>query len=187
MQKKDKEDSGEENYAPEEETKKPKKSATKKKGKKKSKIDATPVETNEVNVTKQVIAEARQRQFMDLTEHCFKRIKHPSESIDFITEDSLRRALNVHDIEGVNDRVLTIMMEMAKEAQFSSQKAASKVQKKKSTTKGSSAQQANPTGAVQMIDTSISANQEEDEQVAKAARAELARLKQEYIAAQAKD
>ena len=52
----------------------------------------------------------------ELTGYAFRRLKHPASTIDFITVDSLRRALNVYDVKDVSDKVLTIMMEMAKEA-----------------------------------------------------------------------
>ena len=51
--------------------------------------------------------ESRERQFGELADYAFKRIKHPSESIEFITEDSLRRALNIYDIRNVSNEVLT--------------------------------------------------------------------------------
>ena len=44
----------------------------------------------------------------------YNRIKHPD--VDFITEDSLRKALYNHDITGVDDATLTQMMVMAKKA-----------------------------------------------------------------------
>ena len=45
--------------------------------------------------------------------YAFKHLKHPSGSIDFITADSLRRALNVYDFKDVPDHIVTLMMEMA--------------------------------------------------------------------------
>ena len=70
---------------------------------------------SEPNITKQVLAEQKERQFQALSDYSFRRLKHPSENIDFITVDSLRKALINYDITDISDRVVLLMMEMAKE------------------------------------------------------------------------
>ena len=58
--------------------------------------------------------ESQTKQINELTEYVFRRIKHPA--IDVITEDSIRNALNVNDIKGVDDQVVMKMIAMAKSA-----------------------------------------------------------------------
>ena len=58
--------------------------------------------------------ESQAKQINELTEYVYRRIKHPL--VDFVTEDSLRNALNVNDITGVNDATVTRMIVMAKSA-----------------------------------------------------------------------
>ena len=57
-----------------------------------------------------------------MSEYAFRRLKHPEESIEFITVDSLRRALNIYDVKNVTDEVLTLMMEIAKNISQKQQK-----------------------------------------------------------------
>ena len=74
----------------------------------------TKKDTKALNPTKQALKDAVEKQVSDLMDYSFRRIKHPD--VDFITEDSLRFALNVNNIKGVDEKVLTEMIAMAKNA-----------------------------------------------------------------------
>ena len=69
-----------------------------------------PAKPKEGQYTKYAIAEHRERQFNELAEYGFKHLKHPAESIDFITEDSLRRALNQNNFHDIPDNIVSVMM-----------------------------------------------------------------------------
>merc|ERR1712176_1673031 len=85
-------------------SKEPKRRDALKKEEKKSNKAKTK-QAKELDPTKQALADSIEKQVSDLMDFSFNRIKHPD--VDFITEDSLRKALYTHDITGVDDATLT--------------------------------------------------------------------------------
>ena len=72
-----------------------------------------PKKTKSDNPTKQILSDAVEKQVGELIEYSFDRIKHPE--VEFITADSLRKALYAYDVKAVDDATLQQMMTMAKQ------------------------------------------------------------------------
>jgi hypothetical protein len=60
---------------------------------------------------KQLLEQIRTTKINELKEYAFNKIRDPRHGL--ITEDSLRNALNQHDVPDVNEDVLTHMFNMA--------------------------------------------------------------------------